>query len=142
MEAHNHKFEIQLPDGWEDMTVHYFQGPEMFGVQHNLSLVVDPYCRTKDVGEYATMRVEAVMESIPDAEILKEEEISLPSGDAAYVVVYKWVPAKGKVLFQKLVYTIRDGKGYSFSATLTKATMKTIGVEVDRMIATFTPGPE
>ncbi len=140
-ESRNNQFRIELPDGWEDRTVHQFLGPDDSGVQHVLNLVVDPNAQTDDVEDYARDRIDQVIESMPAAEILKEGEKTLPSGVEAYEVVYKWVSPNGKVTFQKLVYMIRDGVAYTFSANFSKKTIKTIGVEVDRIIESFEPGP-
>jgi len=137
----NHHFHIELPDGWEDRTVHQFLGPDDSGVQHVLNLVVDPNAQTDDVEDYARDRIDQIVESMPAAEILKEEQKMLASGVEAYEAVYKWVSPNGKVTFQKLVYMIRDGVAYTFSANFSKKTIKTIGVEVDRIIESFEPGP-
>ncbi len=137
----NDQFQIDLPDGWEDRTVHYFMGPDDSGVQHMLNLVVDRNVSTDDVSEYARDRIDQIIDTMPAAEILKEEQKTLASGVEAYEAIYKWVPPNGKVTFQKLAYMIRDGVAYSFSANFSKKTIKTIGVEVDRIIESFEPGP-
>ncbi len=139
-ESRNNQFRIELPDGWEDRTVHQFLGPEDSGVQHVLNLVVDPNAQTDDVGDYARDRIDQVIESMPAAEILKEGEKTLANGVEAYEVVYKWVSPNGNVTFQKLVYMIRDGVAYAFSSNFSKKTIKTIGVEVDKIIESFEPG--
>jgi len=136
----NSQFILELPDDWEDRTVHYFMGPEDSGVQHMLNLVVDRNVQTDDVAEYARDRIDQIVESMPAAEILKEEEKTLANGVEAYQAIYKWVPPNGKVTFQKLAYMIRDGVAYAFSANFSKKTIKTIGVEVDRIIESFEPG--
>jgi hypothetical protein len=136
----NDQFRIDLPDGWEDRTVHYFLGPEDSGVQHMLQLVVDRNASTDDVAEYARDRIDQIIETMPAAEILKEEEKTLPNGVPVYEAIYKWVPPNGNVTFQKLVYMIRDGVAYAFSANFSKKTLQTIGVEVDQIISSFNPG--
>lgn len=142
MASTNNRFKIELPDGWEDQTIHYFMGPDESGLQHSLSLQVDPQPNTDDLGEYARERIDQALESIPGAEVLKEEEKQLPNGALAYEVVYKWAPSEDKVVFQKLVFVKHGKTMYNFNGTFTKKTIKTIGVEVDRMIAAFVPGSE
>ena len=39
-----------------------------------------------------------------------------------------------------MVFVKHDDVMYNFSAVFTKKTIKTLGVEVDRMIAEFVPG--
>jgi hypothetical protein len=135
----NDQFRVDLPDGWEDRTVHCFMGPENSGVQHMLHLVVDRNVDTDDVTEYARDRIDQIIETMPAAEILKEEEKTVADGTPAYEAIYKWVPPEGHVTFQKLVYIIRDGVAYAFSANFSKKTIKTIGVEVDQIISSFQP---
>ncbi len=136
----NDQFRLELPDGWADRTVHYFLGPEHSGVQHMLQLVVDRELQTDDVAEYARDRIDQVIETMPSAEALKEGPRTLSGGVPVYEAIYRWVPPSGTVTFQKLVYMIRDGIGYGFSANFSKKTIKTIGVEVDRIIDSFKPG--
>ena len=140
MSPSNNRFKIELPEDWEDQTVHYYMGPEESGLQHSLSLQVDPQPNTDELSDYARERIDQVLESIPGAEVLKEEEKQLPGGVPAYEAVYKWVPSENKVVFQKMVFVKHDKTMYNFSAAFTKKTIKTLGVEVDRMIAEFIPG--
>ena len=140
MASTNNRFKIELPDGWEDQTVHYFMGPEESGLQHSLSLQVDTQPDTDELADYARERIAQVLESIPGVEILKEDEKQLPGGVPAYEAVYKWAPSEDKVVFQKMVFVKHNDVMYNFNATFTKKTIKTLGVEVDRMIAEFIPG--
>jgi len=140
MSPSNNRFKIELADGWEDQTVHYFMGPDESGLQHSLSLQVDPKPNTDILSEYARERIDQMLESIPGAEILKEEEKQLPSGAPAYEAVYKWAPTEDRVVFQKLVFVKHGKVMYNFNAVFTKKTIKTLGVEVDRMIAELIPG--
>ena len=90
MSPSNNRSKIELPDGWEDQSVHYFMGPEESGLHQSLSLQVDPQPNTDELADYARERIDQVLESIPGAEILKEEEKHLPNGVPAYEAVYKW----------------------------------------------------
>ncbi len=143
-EKSNEQFLVNLPEGWEDRTVYYFQGPEDSGVQHSLALTIDRELEGDDLAEFARDRIDQVMLSIQGAEILKDEPIILAGGNEAYECVIKWVPVDGNVIFRKLLYLILDGIGYSFSANFSKKTIKTIGVEVDRIINSLRPlkGPQ
>ncbi len=135
----NNQFRINLADGWQDRTVHYFMGPEEGGLLHSLTLTVDEQLDTDEVAEYARERIDHAIETMPAAELLKEEEKTLPNGVAVYEALYKWVPPEGKATYQKLVYMIRDGVAYTFSANFTKKTLKTLGAAVDEMIRSFEP---
>jgi hypothetical protein len=63
----------------------------------------------------------------------------LPSGQAAYEIVYKYAPSDDTVLFQKQVFLIIEDKGYIFTSTYSKKTLQTVAVEVDQIIANFKP---
>ena len=136
----SNQFRIDLPDGWEDRTVYLYMGPDDSGIQHNLQLVIDPDVSNADLSEYAHDRFDSLASSLQGAEVLKQEEKILPSGRRVFECVYKWVPVDGQILFNKVIYMIIEKSGYTFSANFSKKTIKTIGVEVDRIIDSFMPG--
>jgi hypothetical protein len=140
MTKFNNQFRIELPDGWEDQTVHYFLGPDDSGVQHSLTVFVDSNPETDELEEYARVRIDQAIEALPDVEILKEEIKTLESGVNAYIAISKWIPPEGKPSFRKQVYIMRDNIAYTFSSDFSKKTLKTIGAEVDMMINSFIPG--
>jgi hypothetical protein len=136
----NTQFTINLPEGWEDRTVHLFTGPDDSGVQHMLNLTIDAEVQNYELNEYARERIDQIIDTVQGVEILKEEEKTLPNGNRAYECVYKWIPADETIIFKKLVYMIIDGMGYTFSANFSKKTIKTIGVEVDGIIDSLVAG--
>jgi len=139
MAAHNHRFRIELPDDWEDQTLHRFQGPEELGVDHALTLQVDSEPDPDELDEYAHDRIMQMQESLSNVEVLKEDEKDLPSGAPAVEAVIKWVPSEANVIFQKMVFIDHGGVFYTFSANFSKQTRKTIGLVVDRIIENFVP---
>ena len=60
MSKHNNLFKIELPDGWEDNTVHTFRGPDDSGVEHMVTLVVDPDAGDVTLEEYARDRIDTI----------------------------------------------------------------------------------
>ena len=139
MGSQSNQFFLDLPDGWEDRTVHVFMGPDDSGVQHLLTLVVDRNVTADRVEEYAHERIDLQAGSLQGTTVLKEAPLTLPSGVPAYECVYKWIPQDGTVIFKRLIFTIIDGTGYTFTANFSKKTIKTIGVEVEQMIKSFRP---
>jgi hypothetical protein len=139
MAGTNNQFVLRLPEGWEDQTAYTFMGPEINGQRQMLNLVVDRNLADTDLREFALDRIQPLRDSLAGIETLKEEERSLANGIAAYEWVFKWVPSAGQVIFKKHLYLIIDKRGYTFTATFTKQSFKTIGVEVDRMIESFVP---
>ena len=140
MGTHNHRFTIDLPDGWEDQTL--FEGPEAGGVQHSLTLQIDRDPDPDELDEYAHERLMEAVETLSNAEVLKEEEREMPSGASAIEAVFKWVPSEGRVVFRTMVFVEYDGAFYTFCGDFTKQTRKTIGLEVARMIDSFAPQAE
>jgi len=139
MNLNRSHFDISLADGWEDQSVYTFKGPEDGGVQHNLLLTIDQDISGIDLTEYAEQKIESLKEGLQGMEIVKQEEKHLKSGIPAYEVVFKWIPAPETIMFQKQVYLVVENKGYTFTASFSKKTLKTIGNEVDEMINSFKP---
>jgi len=142
MSKKNNKFNIELPGDWHDHTVYTFMGPDDSGLQHILTLVVDPDVSGLDLAEFARDRIEASKNPMQSIDVLKDEEKTLINGIPAWEYVYKWSPADGKVIYQKFTFLIMGEKGYTFSAAYTKKTMKTITLEVEKIIASLEPLPE
>jgi hypothetical protein len=117
-------------------------GPEDNGVKHNLVITVDSVIDTKKMSlrDAAFLRIESLKENLPGLEILNEAEKMLPQSErTVYEVVYTFVQNESKPVFQKQVYLIEDKILYTFAASFSKKTIKTIGTIVDEMIDTFTP---
>ena len=138
MSKTNNRFDLTLPAGWEDQTVYCYAGPYDSGVQHLLTLSVDPKAFSP-LSEYARERIDATLDTLTGTEVLKEEEKTLPNGVQAYEVVIRWIPTEDNVIFRKQVYVIFEGKAYCFAANFSKKTIKTVGVEVDRIINSLVP---
>jgi hypothetical protein len=139
----NEMFTIELAAGWRDNTVFTFEGPHDSGVQHNLVLVVDSKVDKKtELAEYAHQQLGNSKQFLPGFDMVSEGEKTLSSGRQAYEVVYKYVPSDEQVLFQKQVFLVIEGKGYIFTATFSKKTLKTIANEVDEIIGSFRPWHE
>ena len=135
----NNQFTMELPDGWEDRTAYTFMGQEENGVQHLVTLTIDRKIQDDNLKFYARDRIDILANTLQGMEILKEEERTLENGMRVFEMACKWVPLDGKLLFQRHYYMIIDRVGYIFSGTFSKQSMKTIGVDVERMISSFKP---
>lgn len=133
------QFTLELPGGWEDETIYSYRGPDDSGVQHRITLVIDRAANAESVDDFARMRIDTMMATLQGVEILKDEPKELASGIPAYECVYKWIPAGSDARFVKNVYLLAEGAGYTFSCAFSKKTLKTIGVEMDRIIESFLP---
>jgi len=130
---------LNLPPDWIDETVYTYKGPDDSGIQHNLVLMVDGESRPDDITAYAKERIHTLAQTLGGFELLSERPRKLKTGFDAYEAVYKWIPAEGKIIFQKQVYLIAYGTTYNFTASFSKKTLQTIGVDVDAMIDSFKP---
>lgn len=140
MATTNNQFSLNLPEGWTDTTVFTFQGPHDSGVQHNLVLVIDPEVDKKiDVATYAKQQAANSKQALPGFEMINEKEKTFRHDIPAYEIVYKYIPADEVIIFQKQVFIIIGRKGYSFTSSYSKKTLKTIANEVDEIIASFIP---
>jgi hypothetical protein len=132
-------FEVNLPDRWKETTVYTYQGPDDSGVQHNISLVVDRETTAPDLKTYAAERRANLLATLQGIDILKEEERTMESGYPAYELVYKWIPVEGTVVYQKMLFVLVGRVVCTFSGNFSKKTIKTIGVEFDRIASSFAP---
>ncbi len=133
------RFTLELPGGWEDETIYTYKGPDDSGVQHRITLVIDRSTDAASAEEFARPRIDAVMATLQGTEILKEEPKELASGIPAYECVYKWIPVGSDARFVRNIYLLVGGAGYTFSGAFSKKTLKTIGVEMDRILESFAP---
>jgi hypothetical protein len=137
MSSENIQFKVDLPARWKETTVYTYQGPDDSGVQHNISLVVDRETTAPDLKTYAAERRSQLLATLQGIEILKEEEKTLEGGAPAFELVYKWIPVEGTVVYQKLLFVLVGRVVCTFSGNFSKKTIKTIGVEFDRIASSF-----
>lgn len=131
------RFEVDLPARWKETTVYTYQGPDDSGVQHNITLVVDRETTATDLRTYAAERRANLLATLQGIDILKEEERTMESGYPAYELVYKWIPVEGTVVYQKVLFMLVGRAVCTFSGNFSKKTIKTIGVEFDRIASSF-----
>jgi hypothetical protein len=136
----NNLFSLSFPSPWKETTVHTFEGPFDSGVQHNLVLVIDPAVDKKiELADYAKQQFGSFKEALPGYELINEHEFALPSGVKAYEFVFRYSPSDEQALYQRQITLIIEGKGYIFTSTFSKKTLKTISDDVDQIIASFRP---
>lgn len=139
MPRFSNQFSVELPGEWKDVTTYQFMGPEDGGVQHMLNLSIDPEPDEDVLYDYAQEFFAQAMETMPGAEVLKEEEKTLENGRTVYEFVVKWIPSDDNIIYRKIVCMLFENKGYIFIANFSKKTIKTIGIEVDGIIQSLMP---
>lgn len=133
------QFQMDLPEGWQDLTAYVFVGPSQGTHQQMLSLTLDRQVTHGSLEEFGQERVNMLREAHGELDVLKDEIIALPSGTEAYEFVHKWVPSDGNILFMKMVCVLIGGVGYVFSTSFTKRGLKTVAIEVTQMIDSLIP---
>ena len=130
-------FRLALPDGWTEQTVYMFLGPEEGEHKHHLTLQVDDDPATTDLAEYTTPYLQGQMETLPQAETIKNEMAELPGGVEGYVTVVKWQPSEDQVLLRKQVVVVRGETVFVLAGDFTKKSMPILGGQMETMAATI-----
>jgi hypothetical protein len=142
MPTTNNQFQLTFPDGWEDRTVYTFFGPHDSGVQHNIILAINPHLPEGMILKtYALDQLDLSARHLPGFELINESPGALPSGVPVYTIVYRYSPSDDLTYFQKQFHMIVGDKGFSFTSTFSKKTLKTIANDVDKIVSTLRVGP-
>lgn len=133
-------FRLQLPDGdWKDRSVYTITGPTSDGIQHNITVTLDPEVEADTLYDFAAEQIAALELSLERCRVLMDDEIELDGGLPAYRAIYVWYPKDDLRLYQEQIYVLHDGCGYTLTASFTRATRKQFGPEVERMMRSFRP---
>lgn len=133
------RFNMLLPDGWQDRTVYTLLGPLTDGIQHNITVSLDPETSFETVKDFAEVQVQTLEESLPGMRLLKKEATQLANGTPAYRIIFKWSPTEEQTLFQQQVYVVDHGTAYSLTASFSRKTRKTVGPQITRIMLGFEP---
>lgn len=128
-----------LEEGWRDQTLYIIAGPATDGVQHNITVNVDPNAGTMALVDYVDMHTHALEVQLRSCRTLLKRADQLDSGQPAYRVIFVWNPSDALRLYQYQWYVMHEGTAYILTASFTKKTRKQIGPEVERMIRSFSP---
>ena len=128
------QFRLDLPDHWNDQTAYYFVGPEVDGVPHMLTVTLDRQLQDHDLKTFARRQIDLQIEATGGLEVLKDKRNTLSSGKEVYEFVGRWIPSDDHVIFKKTVYLIVDGIGFTFAADFSKHSLKTVGVEMMKIV--------
>jgi hypothetical protein len=137
-----HTFVLGLLDGWQDKTIYTLTGPVEDGIQHNVTINVEPDSQFDKIREYAEWQIRALEGELKSCRLLKKEEIKLANGLPAYRAVFTWWPTDQLRVYQEQIYVLFEKTAYRLTATFTKKTRKTLGPQVERMMLSFTPGKQ
>ena len=138
-------FALALPvDGWKDLTVFLLTGPVEDGLQHQVTVTVDPGVPPVSLDEYAAGRRAQLESTLQGCRILLDDVVALDSGLPAARLVYRWWPSDARRVYQEQLHLLApaaDGTqtGYTLTATFTKKTRRTLGPAVERLMRSFSP---
>jgi len=140
MKKDSNRFQIKLPTGWEDQTVYHFRGPDIDGAPHLMILTVDRHLQDDDIATFAQDRMTPIEENLQGLEVLKKEEVTIEGGNPVFEFVYRWIPGEGIRMFQKYVFVLKDGLGFSFCASFSKKSLKMLGGQMKELVDSLLPG--
>jgi len=140
MKKAQNRFSLDLPHSWEDQTVYHFKGPDIDGRPHTIILTIDRLLRDDSIAHFAQDRIDPIVENLQGLEVLKKEEVTIENGNPVFEFVYRWIPGEGVKLFQKYVFVIKDGMGFSFSGSFSKKSLKMLGGQMKEIIESLLPG--
>jgi len=132
-------FIIDMPEGWQDKTIHTVAGPIEGEIQHNVTINVEYDVEIDTVIELADRQIESLETQLQGCHILKRGEITLNSGQEAYEVIFRWEPTDVNRFYQRQIYVLSGTTAYTLTAAFSKKTRKTRGPEVDRILMSFRP---
>ena len=137
----NNQFSLKHPEGWEDRTVYYIDGPFDNDLRHSIVVVVEHNPVPNDLVRYAELKIRAVEQTLQGYHELKRGMLTLDNQLPAYEIVFKWCPVESIKQYKRVIYVLANDTGYTLSATFTKKTWKIRGGEVDKMLRSFSvPG--
>ena len=134
------RFRFKLPTGWEDQTVYHFKGPDIDGQSHTLMLTIVRNLADDDIESFARDRINPIIENLQGLEVLKDEETTVEGCFPSHEFACRWIPGEGLQLFQRYVFVVAHGMGFTFSATFSKKSHKLLGEQMTDVIESVLPG--
>jgi len=132
-------FSLNINNEWRDKTVYILAGPVTDGIQHNITIVVDPEVQVDSLEQYAELQIATVEQELKGCHLLLKDDKKLQCGIPAKRAIFKWYPSEEVRVYQQQLYIMHNTTGYTLTATFTKKTRKTLGPQVERMMLSFQP---
>lgn len=136
----NISFNIQLVDGWEDLTAYVFRGPMIDDFDHRIILNIDRQLQHDDIVDYSQEKINPIVQTMTGIDVLKDEEITFEGGNPAYEFVYKYILSDELFQIHKYSFIIKDNLGFSFNVCFTKKSYKILKEQVKEIIESIVPG--
>jgi hypothetical protein len=136
----NISFNIQLVDGWEDLTAYVFRGPMIDDFDHRIILNIDRQLQHDDIVEYSQEKINPIVQTMTGIDVLKDEEITFEGGNPAYEFVYKYILSDELFQIHKYSFIIKDNLGFSLNVCFTKKSYKILKEQVKEIIESIVPG--
>lgn len=81
----------------------------------------EPISAEMAAADYAGLQGDALAKEFPGYIELAFEKITVFGGLAGWLRQFEWVPPDGEAVWQLQVYAVKDGRGYTATATSTQA---------------------
>ena len=135
------EFNIEMPfRDWSDQTVYAFEGPKIDDTDHLLLMSIDRVLRQNSIERFAQEKIRAITESLQSAEILRNQEITIPGGNPAFDFVIKWVIDDKSIKFRRHIFVIYQNRGFSVYCDFSKKSYRMLSHQFKSMIEHFFPG--
>ena len=134
----NNRFVLNIPADWTDKSIYKFDGPQDYGIKHNIFVHIENNVEILNLERYADMQIKTVETELQGYHKLKRGQIVLNNRLPAYELVYKWCPMENREVYQRVIYVLHKETGYILTATFSKKTWKTKGAEIDKILRSFT----
>jgi len=132
-------FTLALLEEWKDQSVYLLEGPEEDGLQHFVTIQVDPLAQETTLVDYVDWMVRAQEEHVPGCRLCLKKGVHLGNGLPACRVVFVWHPAEGIQRYQEQVIVLFERQAYRLSAMFTRKTRRTLGPIVWQVMMGFQP---
>lgn len=138
-----HAFALALPpETWADQSAYVFAGPVSDGLQHNITVTLDPDLPDGlTLDAYADLQLDSIRGELRGCHLLLHDALQLDCGIPAHRAVFRWEPSDAVRVYQEQLYVLAGRMGYKLTATYTRKTRKTLGPVIERIMKSFVPKP-
>jgi len=140
MAEHGNPFKFDLPTGWDDQTVYHFKGPDIDGQSCILTLTIARQLTADDIETFARDRINPIVENLQGLEVLKDEETTVEGCHPSHDFAYRWIPGEGVGMYDRYIFVLANGMGFSFSASFSKKSFKILSGQMKDVIESLLPG--
>jgi len=138
-DVEDNRFSFSLSAQWEDQTTFFIAGPELDGIQHNISVRIERGVEAPDIEAFSKQRIGELARGLDGFHGLSHGPVTLRGPCAAYQVVYRWAPPNQREVYQRMMFVLNGRSLYTLTVTFSEKSLKQLGAQVDRIYRSFSP---